>query len=346
MDFTGSRVFFWGQMFEGATARARMLALRELGCLVTAGDNAEILRGAGRLSFYLARRLGLGPLVEAENRALLAAVDQPFDLIWIDKAAFLRPATLAALRRWAPRLVHFTPDPMFPPGKRMPLFQHCIPLFDLHATTKPQEVPMYQREGSRGVVLCSKSYDPALHRTYPAHELEPFRADVTFVGSWTSFKEAEVVRLLEAVPEASVRVWGPRWRERAGNPLLGLRLGVIPGGLFGPDYGRALAAAKVGLGLMAWDLAPEEVITDRILEIPACGSLLVAPRTEAIANLFRDGEEALLYGSSEEMVSHVKWALAHEADRAAIARQGTARVKAGPFRNVDVVRGVMEAAYQ
>jgi glycosyltransferase involved in cell wall biosynthesis len=194
-------------------------------------------------------------------------------------------------------------------------------------------------------MLCSKSYDPVLHKSFPEDEVEPFRSDVTFIGAWTPYKESELVRVLEALPHASVQVRGPNWQRKTRSPLLRARLGVIPGGVFGITYGRALAGARVGLGLLAWDLAPEEVITDRILEIPACGALLLAPRTEAIAAIFKDGEEALLFGSPGEMIERLRWALDHEEERAAIARRGQARVQAGPFRNTDIVRSVLRELF-
>src|ERR1035438_288859 len=195
MDLTSLNIFYWGPIYEGSTSRARLEALQSLGCRVTGGSSAELYRTVGRVSFHLARHLGLGPLVVAENRALLEAVDRPYDVIWLDKAMLIRPSTLRALRRWAPSLIHFTPDPMFPPRGPMPLFLRGIPLMECHATTKPHEVPLYLHRGAPKVVLCTKSYDPALHRSYPSEELEPFRSDITFVGYRTRFKEAEIARI-------------------------------------------------------------------------------------------------------------------------------------------------------
>lgn len=345
VNLNGLRLFYWGQDYPGSTVRARKEALQSLGCEVTSGSNAELYQGSGRVAFQLARRLGMGPLVTAENRTLLEAVHQPYDVIWLDKACFIYPKTIKALRRWASRIVHFTPDPMFLSPGRDPLFLKSIPHFDLHATTKPEDVARYRSRGARYVVLCPKSFNPNLHHPYPLEECEAFQSDVAFIGAWTPYKETEIARILRALPQVQLRVWGPHWDERARDPMLRSRLAPIPKGVFGMDYGRALSAARVGLGLLSWDLAPEEVITDRILEIPACGSLLLAPRTNAIADLFRDGEEALLFATPQEMVDRLGWALAHESDRSRIANRGLERVWGGRFQDHNVVRQVLETLF-
>ena len=61
MDLTTLNIFYWDQIHEGSTTRARMEALHSLGCRVTGGSSAELYRKAGRVSFHLARRRGLGP---------------------------------------------------------------------------------------------------------------------------------------------------------------------------------------------------------------------------------------------------------------------------------------------
>jgi spore maturation protein CgeB len=286
----------------------------------------------------------MGPLVQAENRALLAAVQRTYDIIWIEKGIFLRAATIRALKERCGMLTHFTPDPAFHSHTRTRHFLNTLPLYDVCGTTKPTDLALYERFGARRVVLLPKSYNPALHHPYPPEELGHFRSDIVFAGTWTPFKAAAIRKVVDGLPEAKIQIWGGEWRRKCRDEHLLKRHRGPDWGILGADYGRVLAGAKIGLGLLATDTYPDERITDRILEIPACGSLLVAPRTPEIASLFLDGEEALLFDSDAELLEQLAWALTHETDRRAIAERGRARVLAGPYRDQDVVERLLGEA--
>lgn len=297
-----------------------------------------------RLNFHMARKLGVGPLVNAENRKAALYAQRNYDVIWIEKGIFLHKTTIIDLVKQCKALIHFTPDPGFHFHTLTRHFLNCLPYYDVCGTTKPSDLDLYARNGVKHVVLCSKSYNPSIHRVYPEGELEPFRSDATFAGTWTPLKQAVLRKVVDALPGAVVRIWGGEWRrkcrdrnllERHSGPLLGI---------LGEDYGRALAGAKIGLGLLSTDVYPDEVITDRILEIPACGAMLVAPRTAEIETIFRDGQEALLFGSDQELLDKLRWALDHEAERQAIAARGHERVIAGAYRDQDVVARLLEEA--
>lgn len=338
------RIFFWGQVAPGTTALARRDALVDLGCDVVTGSNWEIVRNAGRLAFHAARRFGLGPLIQRENEALLASVQERFDLIWIEKGIFIRPETLMALRNRTGSLVHFTPDPAFNFHTETKHFLSSLSHYDLCGTTKPNEVAEYLSRGAKRVILLSKSYCPTLHRTYPEDELAPFKADIVFSGTWTAEKERCLSHVQTAFPNRVLKIWGGEWRRKAKNrALLQVHQGD-PRGTFGADYGRSISGAKIALGLLSTDVYGPEVITDRIMEIPACGSLLVAPRTDAIEALFTDGIEALLYSTESEMLEKIEWALEHEPARLEIVERGRDRILKGPFRDQDVVAQLIREA--
>jgi spore maturation protein CgeB len=65
--------------------------------------------------------------------------------------------------------------------------------------------------------------------------------------------------------------------------------------------------------------------TTRTFEIPACGSLLLADRTEEHQEFFEEGKEAEFFESCEELVDKVKFYCNNEPARKRVADAGRRR---------------------
>jgi spore maturation protein CgeB len=111
-------------------------------------------------------------------------------------------------------------------------------------------------------------------------------------------------------------------------------------GLWSEDYARAICGSKIGLGLLS-KLIPE-TSTTRTFEIPACGTFLLAERTEEHASFFDEGREAEFFGSDEELQDKVKYYLKHEAARRRIAAAGRERCLRSAYSYDDRMRQALE----
>ena len=58
---------------------------------------------------------------------------------------------------------------------------------------------------------------------------------------------------------------------------------------------------------------------------------MMAPRTKELEQLFKDGEEAVFWDSTDDLVSKVKYYLANETERKIIATAGRAKLLHGGF---------------
>lgn len=135
-----------------------------------------------------------------------------------------------------------------------------------------------------------------------------------------------------------MRVWGDsKWAEYKD---LYSNLIIEPRGLFSEDYNKALSAFDISLCFlrkMNFDLQ-----TTRTMEIPACGSMLVAERTPEHEKLFKDREEAAFFSNDEELLEICRYYLKHEDERLKIANNGRKRCVESGYSNKETLRKVLE----
>jgi hypothetical protein len=337
------KILYLGDIALGQTCLMRMRALERLGHRVCGVNTVEAWRKAAWLQRQIQRRLHRGSVVDGINQAVLDASRefQP-DLVWADKQEFLRPETLHELRKSGARLVSFTPDPYFTLAwKRTPLMDAALREFDVFVYCKSYEKADYEALGKQ-VIYMPLGYCDETHR--PLSTGDPrWSSSVGFLGGWEPRRE----RLLHQVATTGVdlKIWGGYWeflndgratlrRRIILNQLAGPEPFTIHrdpilspclngGEVYGDDYSLALSGAKIGLGFLR-KVCPDQHTT-RTFEIPACGSMLLADRTDEHREFFKEGEEADFFDSVEELVEKIRFYQSHEAIRLRVALAGRQR---------------------
>src|SRR5262249_5202317 len=151
-------------------------------------------------------------------------------------------------------------------------------------------------------------------------------------GGWEPRRE----RLLHslALINTDIKIWGKYWdflndgkwtprrylilRQLAGDDKQGFRihrdhaLAQVWRGdeIYDDDYARALTGAKIGIGFLR--AVCHDQHTTRTFEIPACGSMLLADRTEEHRQFFREGEEADFFSSEDEFLDKAAFYCSNE----------------------------------
>ena len=354
------KILFLGAIGEGQTSLMRLRALRRLGHDVVAVDTRAPWLNATWASRQLERRLGRGPTIDRINREVLAAAAFAPDLVWAEKQEHLRPATLEALRRRGARLAHFTPDPYFSLAwKRTALMDAAIGQFDVLIYCKVYERADYEAL-DRPLLYMPLGYCDETHRPLPSADPR-WRCALGFLGGWEPRRQ----QLLRAAADAvdDLKIWGGYWdflQDGRWSPRRQLVLGQLAGGapfairkderlaaawqggeVYADDYARALTCSRIGLGFLR-RVCPDQHTT-RSFEIPACGSLLLADRTEEHLGFFEEGREAEFFDSSEELVDKARFYAAHEAERARVAAAGRERCQRSGYAYIERLRPVIEA---
>ena len=331
------RIVVVGFAVKGSRTRQRIKALSGLGHDVHLIDTAptgrtyETKPTLGRRIRHRVRR----PVDETgANHALLAADD--VDLIWIENASMIRPATLQALRvrKHRPRIVWYSEDDMMRPLNGSVWLDRNWPLFDLCVTTKsfnavPQELPS---KGARRVLFVNNSFDPEVHRPAPADDetRARFGADVSFVGTYEAPRAASMLHLAQNGIE--VRIWGNGWRAMKGaHPLL--RVEDRP--VYDYDYARVTASSRINLGFLR--KANRDRQTTRSIELPACGAFMLHEYSDEMATLLTPGVHAAYFRDDAELLAACRYWLSADQERCRVAQAGYARVHAAGLRHHDML---------
>ncbi len=149
-----------------------------------------------------------------------------------------------------------------------------------------------------------------------------FGCDVVFVGHYEPDNRE---RYLRALVDAglSVKLYGGGyWTKQVLGDLYNYFAPIEPAE--GEDYTKALCGAKVCLAFLSE--LNRDTYTRRCFEIPACGRVMLAERTDDLLKMFVEDVEACFFSSKEELVSKAKWLVENPDIANQIAEAGNRRV--------------------
>jgi spore maturation protein CgeB len=305
---------------------------------VLQADRFAFMQAGTRIERSIAARFHRGRSVHAFNRMLRAhARAGDYDVVFVEKGVWVWPSTLRRLKTAARQglAVHYTPDAQFLEN-RSRHFRRGLPLYDLAVTTKPFEREAYRAAGARAVRLIHQGHGSRLHPVPMADIPAHLRSEVCFIGHCQPHYAALLRHLAERVP---LKIWGPNWTAYAARN--DWARGVVQGdACYGAEYACALSGAKIAIGLLSKRIP--ETTTTRSFEIPACGTLLLAERTEDHRALFEEGHEAEFFDSAEECAQKAADLLQNEGARSRMAAAGLARCRESGYSSAEQFGTIMD----
>ena len=358
------KILYLGQIGFGQTALMRMRALQRLGHSVRGVHTSEPWRRASWIKRQLGRRTYRGSIVDEINVAVVSAARhfKPA-MVWADKQEYLRIETIDELRKLGAILVHFTPDPYFTLyWKRTSIMDAAMGAFDVLVYCKAYEKEQYEALG-KPLIYMPLGYCDEVHRPLVSQDTQ-WSCAVGFLGGWEPRRE----RHLHAVAAAGLelKIWGAYWdflrdgkwtfrkylvlRQLAGAEQFRFHSDQLlarahkGGEVYGDDYARALTASRIGLGFVR-TVCPDQHTT-RSFEIPACGSLLLADRTDEHQQFFEEGKEAEFFASSEELLDKVKHYDINDSARKRVADAGYRRCLVSGYAYIHRLRAALESIRQ
>ncbi len=329
-------ILYTGSFRLGSLTEARRQALFELGYDAHTLDRVPYLDRGNFLYKKLQMHLHIGRGVDLYNKDLLElAKDKKPDIIYVDMGLCLKPNTVKKLKLTTPKLVHYTSEYFGFHAYTYRYFFKSISLYDCHVITNDLVIPSLEKRGSKEILKTEFSFDPSLHKPQclTENEHEKYKADAVFIGHWEPETELKIAALREAGLKA--KVWGPGW-DRA-KSLKDCKL-ISP--IFGEEYVKALAGAKICLGFLSkWNF---NTSASRTFEIQACGGFMLAERTKEHLSYFKENEEAVFFDTTSELVEKAKYYLDNEPKRLEIKDAGHRRCLQSGYTHKDRMQKIME----
>ena len=354
------KILYLGEIVPGQTAFMRMRALERLGHSVRGVQTSQAWQDAGWVTRQVQRRIYRGSISKEINSTILSAAREfrP-DLLWADKQEVIRAETIEELGRLGARTVHFTPDPYFSlDWKRTRLMDEALTAFDVLVYCKSYERTQYEALG-KPIIYMPLGYCDEVHRPL-ASEDGRWSCAVGFLGGWEPRRE----RLLHTLAAAGIdlKIWGGYWeflrngkwtprrhiilRQLAGENRFHFHRDELlvrahqGGEVYADDYARALTGSRIGIGFLR-TVCPDQHTT-RTFEIPACGSMLLADRSEEHQVFFEEGKEAEFFASEDELLDKARFYCSNETARNSLSLKGYKRCTEGKYAYVHRIRTVLE----
>ncbi len=241
------------------------------------------------------------------------------DVLWADKGLFISFDTTQKARQEIPYLVHYSPDNYFIRQNKSRHLTSSFPLYDVVVTTKTTNVPRLKQAGCRRVLLSGNAFDPEVHKPIrlSAEDQKTYACDVSFIGRWEPLRELWLNELVSSGLDVSIRGFGwNRSRKKAVRK-------AFKGAVLGLDYAKAINGAKINLAFLS--RTAEDSITQRSVEIPACGAFMLAERTQEHLDHFRENVEAAYFNGVQELKERIEYYLRENKLRERIAEAGRER---------------------
>ncbi len=260
------------------------------------------------------RRRGWNAILGRSLTTRLAAVlrHQPADVVLVFKGASLAPADVGELRgRFGSRWVNWFPDD----PHQLELSTRLAPAYDCFFTHDSSSLARHHAAGARPHYLAFGCDPEYLQAPPPGRRDAHWAAPLVFVGSRDDVREP----VLQALAGAGLVAWGPGWPR---------------GPLYGANFVRALAGARVGVNVhqqFGERGDPARYGTGanmRVFELAAVGTPQLSDAKADIARHFTPDREIVLYRSLAELVDRARALLADDARRrqlAAAARERALR---------------------
>lgn len=286
-------------------------------------------------------RIKCGPNITKLNKELMRTViyTSP-NAVFFNRCDLIYPRTLTIIKeiKDAVLILYHNDNPFINLRNKIKNrhFLASIPIADITLVYRPSNLRDAQRYGANKVSLFMPYYLTDRHKPLSDSALS-HSFDVIFVGHYEPDGREEILNYLFE-NGITVRVFGSRWEkvQKKFRWLAAMDIHQV----WGDEYRRLLSSAKIAL--VFFSNANRDVYSRRCFEITACGTMMLAPRTPELEQLFADGKEAVYFDSKEDLLQKTEYYLGSDEERSKIAQAGRKRCIEGGNDEISRTKELIE----
>ncbi len=276
----------------------------------------------------------------------LAQINLP-EIIIILKGIHLGKEDIQGLKKYSSFVININHDDFFSHNKnnRSKRQFEAIPDYDYIFTTRTvnvNEVKLFNRRTD----FFKFAYYPEIHSIplLSNEEKQKYSADVLFVGTYERHRAAMLEKLMMQ-QDFDLAIYGNDWHKLKRKSILHKYIRSYKG-LWMENMAKAIACAKITLGFLRKENRDE--YTQRSFEVPACGGLLLAERSNFHKFLFKEEKEAVFFDADNinELKNKISFLLENENQANQIRKAGHTKVVTGDFSYYDRINQLMERFHE
>lgn len=322
------KVLVVGDMRSGSNSKSVAEGHRAVGHEVREIDTSWIFSG----SRHLIQRLLVSKYrlsTAASNRRLerdISAISGGWvpDVVLAIKTIYFKQELILGIP--ARYHVHLSFDDVSNPHNVSAAYLRSEPHWDLVLTTKRHNVSEISARGGCPAFVWA-AYDPRYHRA-----IVPFahrKYDAGFIGAARPDR-ADLPQKLAQMFSGRAIVAGPRWDRFYRRPVQGVEM---RGAVMGDEYTKVANSIRMGLVLLNSENRDQH--TNRSLEVPLAGQLVLAQDTQEHRELFTEGESALFFTDLDDALGKLDEMMSHQTRASQIASRGHDLIRSGRFTYAD-----------
>ncbi len=251
------------------------------------------------------------------NSYILKRIRTTYDLIYIRSGEFISKKLLMNLKKKTKKIVYYCDDNPFVKRdkKRWKLFLPAAKYYDLIIFHHEDRIIKCKKIGLKNTFLVFPPYDKNVHKRKLSNVVKK-KNDVVFIGSWFPERGIFFQKLIDL--GLNLKIYGNRWEKDPNFNFLRSR--VYLGHVGYKNYAKIIQNSKIAISLFSEQ--NDDLITRRVSEITAIGTLLCSMKTKRMEKNFIENKEVIYFKSALECFNKCKHHLKNKRLSRKIASKG------------------------
>ena len=218
-----------------------------------------------------------------------------YDLIYVKSGEYIGKNLIINLKKKTKKIVYYCNDNPYVKrdNQRWKLFLSAAKYYDLLIFHQESRIQISKKLGLKNLFLTLPPYDKNFHKKKASFKTKK-KNDVVFVGTWFPERGIFFNKLINL--GLDVKIYGTRW-EKDPN-FHNLKPNVYLGHVVYSEYTKIIQNSKIALALFSDQ--NEDLITRRVTEITAIGTLLCSFKTKVMTKIFIENKEVIYFKNAEE----------------------------------------------
>jgi len=246
-----------------------------------------------------------------------------FDIIYINNVHWINKSIYFFLKKFSKKIIFYCPDNPFVRRDKMKwsILKSVLKYFDLVIFMQKNRISLAKKFGIKKYIFIPPTFrfEEFYKKKLSNIDKKKYSTDILLIGTW--FKERGLLAKSILDSGLKIKIYGNRWHKDINFNMI---KHVINPGVDPNKYRIIIQSAKIAICLPSEE--NQDDITNKSLEIPTLGSLLLAKKTKTHSEFFIDNKEAVFFKNNKDCVNKCKFLLQHENIRKKIAENGRLRI--------------------